>query len=60
MSVTLTCPSGLRAAGGGFYTDNPLILLNGSSPTSVASWEIEVTNLDDTNSGLWTPYVSCL
>lgn len=58
-SVTLTCPTGMRAAGGGFFTDNELVLLNGSSPTSTTSWEIEVTNLDNSDVGNWRPYAIC-
>lgn len=58
-SVTLVCPSGLKAAGGGFVTDNELVLLNGSSPSGTASWKTEVTNLDNTNAGNWRPYVIC-
>ena len=59
-SVTLTCPSGLKAAGGGFWADNELVLLNGSSPTGTTAWEIEVTNLDNTSSSSWRPYITCV
>jgi hypothetical protein len=58
-SVTLTCPTGMKAAGGGFFTDNELVLLNGSSPTGPTSWEIEVTNLDNVLAGNWRPYAIC-
>ncbi len=58
-SVTLTCPAGMRSAGGGFFTDNELVLLNGSSPSGTTSWEVEVTNLDNTDVGNWRPYAIC-
>jgi hypothetical protein len=59
-SIHLICPSGKKALSGGFTTDNSLVLLNGDSPYGETGRTIEVSNLDDTESAVWTPYVNCI
>ncbi len=58
-AIILTCPSG-KAISGGFSTDSPLTVLNGSWPTaSGTGWVIEVSYLGNTSS-LWQPEVVCM
>jgi len=59
-SVILECPAGKKAISGGFSSPSALVLLNGDSPYTETTRKIEVTNLDDTASATWTPYMNCI
>lgn len=55
----MTCPTGLRAAAGHFFSESTLVVLSSSFPGDTAdTWLVFVTNLGDAEAD-WQGGVTC-